>query len=438
LNKVKQKDSDKQYLVIYPEMGMAGDMFSSALISLGVPEEKMKQAMLIAAKYIGEAGIEVERTPYLEGSAVKLKINLGANSDHLLIDDARIYLNKILDELEITSSYRDFALKALEILAAAEREAHSNQWLNDDLPGLEVVGIARTPYTKKSETPYQPLATGDSSEESFYIEVFDQFQPGLMGLDSFSHLDVISFMHQSKGYSLTVVPPWQDDRGGKKQVGLFASRSPNRPSPLGLTLTKISSIEGNRIYTGQLDLFDGTPIVDIKPHIGAMDRKSHRIGNDGWLEGSDHLRLHKEGVPHRHSQEKTVLHEAQDILIDIIGAAYGLQYLGISLGKVLCVMPVSVGGGMIRFSHGLLPVPAPAVAAILKNYKIPNVSGPVESELLTPTGVAILAALQPEWQVGNDELLGNVGDRMRYGYGMGTKILELPNVLKLALINMDN
>lgn len=432
----KQTINDKQYLLISPEMGMAGDMFSSALISLGVPDDKMKQAMITAAKYIGEASIDVERAPYLKGSAVKLKIRLGANSDHLLIDDARIYLDKILDKLEITSFYRDFALNTLEILADAERESHSNQWLNDDLPGLEVVGIARTPYTKKKETPYQPTAKEDSSDESFYIEIFDQFQSGLKGLDSFSHLDVIAFLHQSKGYSLTVVPPWQNDGGGKKQVGLFASRSPNRPSPLGLTLTQILSIEGNRIYTTQLDLFDETPVVDIKPHIGSMDKESNRVGNDGWLEGSDHLRLHKEGVPHQHNQEKTVLHEAQDILIDITGAAYGLQYLGIDPKNILCDRPVAIGGGKIRFSHGLLPVPAPAVAAILKKHRIPNVSGPVETELLTPTGAAILAALKPEWY-GRSIDLNDEWKELKYGYGMGTKKLELPNALEVVLIEKN-
>ena len=432
----EQTINEKQYLLINPKMGMAGDMFSSALMALGVPEKKMIRAMLIAAEYIGTATIETERSLHLENSALKLKIQLGANSDHLMIDDARKYLNKILDDLNILTSYRDFALKALEILANAEREAHSNQWLNGELPGLEVVGVARTPYSEKKGTPYQPFLEGDVSKESCYIEIFDQFLPGLKGLDSFSHLDVISFLHQSKGYSLTVVPPWKDDQGGEKQVGLFASRSPNRPSPLGLTLTQILSIEGNRIYTGQLDLFDGTPIVDIKPHIGSMDKKS-RIGNDGWLQGSDHLRLHKEGIPHRHNEEKTVLHEAQDILIDIVGAAYGLQYLGVSLRNVLCVMPVAVGGGMIKFSHGTLPVPAPAVAAILKNYKIPSVSGPVESELLTPTGAAILAALQPEWFNEKRVGLDNVWKELKYGYGMGTKKLELPNVLEVVLIEKN-
>ncbi len=434
---VEKNILDNKYLLINPKMGMAGDMFSAALMALGVPEKKMIRAMLIAAEYIGTATIHTERFPHLGNKALKLKIQLGANSDHLLIDDARNYLHKVLDDLKILTPYRDFALNTLEILAAAEREAHSNLWLNGELPGLEVVGVARTPYFKKNGAPYQPFAAADVSKECCYIEIFDQFLPGLKGLSSFSHLDIISFLHQSKGYSLTVAPPWKDDQGGKKQIGLFASRSPNRPSPLGLTLTKITSIEGNRIYTGQLDLYDGTPIVDIKPHIGSMDEKSHSVGNDGWLQGSDHIRLHKEGIPHRHSEEKTVLHEAQDILIDIVGAAYGLQYLGISLRKVLCVMPVAVGGGKIKFSHGLLPVPAPAVAAILKNYRIPNVSGPVESELLTPTGAAILAALEPEWCDGKHIGLDDEWQEVKHGYGMGTKKLELTNVLEVMLIEKN-
>ncbi len=426
---------DNLYLLISAGMGMAGDMFSSALISLGVPENEMIQAMLEAARHIGAAEIKVKTVARDDMDAKGLDIQLDTSSEHLTIDEARLHLEKVMDEVGILSPYSDFAFSTLEILGEAEREAHVGKWLEEDPLRLEVIGMARTPYSIENGAPYQPFMVDDNDNEAFYIEIFEQFLPGIKGLDTFSHLDVIAYLNQSKGYSLTVSPPWKKGEGTERQVGLFASRSPNRPSPLGLTTMKIKKITGNRIYTGPMDLFDATPVVDIKPHIGSLDEKESRIGNDGWLEGSDHLRLHQEGVPHRHSAEKTVLHEAQDILIDITGAAFGLQYLGILPERVLCNVPVSVGGGKIRFSHGLLPVPAPAVTAILRKHRIPHVTGPVDVELLTPTGAALLAAMKPEWT----QLSGILTDENKWkilktAYGMGTMKLERPNVVKVILL----
>ncbi|MBM4372162.1 MAG: DUF111 family protein, partial [Deltaproteobacteria bacterium] len=93
------------------------------------------------------------------------------------------------------------------------------------------------------------------------------------------------------------------------------------------------------------------------------------------------------GTPH--------LHEAQDILIDVAGAAWCLERLGGP--RVRCLAPVPAGGGVVRCSHGVLAVPAPATARILAAHGIPWAPGPVDRELLTPTGAALLAALRPDW-----------------------------------------
>jgi len=230
---------------------------------------------------------------------------------------------------------------------------------------------------------------------------------------------------------MQVTPPWQNSAGERKRVGLFASRSPNRPNPIGLTLARVRGVEGNRLLTGPLDLFDGTPIIDIKPHVRTLDQTS--VGNDGWLADGDHLELHKKGVPHSHSGEEAVLHEAQDILLDVMGAAAGLQHLGVDLNRVACFTPVAVGGGVITFSHGTLPAPAPATAAILKQHRIPHVSGPVDVELLTPTGAAILAALHPIWRCRQSPSATEV---MARGMGLGTKNLRPLNALRLALVDL--
>lgn len=85
---------------------------------------------------------------------------------------------------------------------------------------------------------------------------------------------------------------------------------------------------------------------------------------------------------------------------------------------------------MVRFSHGTLPVPAPAVAAILKRHRIPHVSGPEDVELLTPTGAALLAALRPKWR---PREMGPEYQVARRGLGLGTRVLKTTNGLWLGL-----
>ncbi len=125
---------------------------------------------------------------------------------------------------------------------------------------------------------------------------------------------------------------------------------------------------------------------------------------------------------HPPGDEETFLHEAQDIVIDIIGAVTGLQQLDIEPGaELLC--PVSVGGGHVHFSHGTHSIPAPATAVILKEYHIEWKKGPVDLELFTPTGAAILAALGSSLNTSIDiETL----DVVSTGKARGTKILEIP------------
>jgi hypothetical protein len=124
--------------------------------------------------------------------------------------------------------------------------------------------------------------------------------------------------------------------------------------------------------------------------------------------------------PHTHDHEESFLHEAQDIVIDIMGAVTGMQELDIEpRAELLC--PVSVGGGRVHFSHGTYDVPAPATAVILKEYRIEWKKGPIEVELFTPTGAAILAAL--------GSLVNrapNPGTPAAAGKARGSKILDIP------------
>ncbi len=124
---------------------------------------------------------------------------------------------------------------------------------------------------------------------------------------------------------------------------------------------------------------------------------------------------------HRHEHD-AFLHEAQDIVIDIMGAVMGMQVLQVEPGGRL-LSPVSVGGGLVKFSHGTLPVPAPAAEIIMEQYRIQWQKGPLELELATPTGVAILAALGAR-----ESNPAALKDRRiaASGTARGTKILDIP------------
>jgi len=413
--------SARKILTIDPQMGMAGDMFSAALIGLGLPVKEVTSAMERAGANIGNVRIKTEQVDTEQGTGIRLKIDFQGNEEHLAADSAQNFLEKCLKIENISETYADFARYALKILIDAERQAHSSAHLDIGQMMNTPIGIVHSPYIK--EAPYQPNLTKDGP---FFINIFPEFQEGIRNLDSFSHIYVLSYLHNSHGYSLSVTPPWQKP-GQENRVGVFASRSPNRPTPIGLTLTELKSVEESRIYVGPLDLFNGTPVIDIKPHLKSVD--DIHIGNDGWLKDSQHLRLHQEGIPHTHSGEEAVLHEAQDILMDIIGSAKGLDLLQVDLENVICLSPVRVGGGKIHFSHGTLEVPAPATRSILRSKEIPHATGPVMTELLTPTGAALLAALKPRWQAREMGLSGI----KHTGLGLGEKKLNPLNVLKVYL-----
>jgi len=134
---------------------------------------------------------------------------------------------------------------------------------------------------------------------------------------------------------------------------------------------------------------------------------------------TSHSNHHSHGHEH---EEETFLHEAQDIVIDIMGAVSGMQQLDIEPGaRLLC--PVSVGGGRVHCSHGTLSIPAPATSIILEQYHIEWKKGPIDRELFTPTGAAILAALGSETV--KAEAFNKV-EKIATGKARGTKILDIP------------
>jgi len=146
---------------------------------------------------------------------------------------------------------------------------------------LQPIGIIHSPYKDRGEAPYQ----GRKSREISRIELFKEFEEGLHDIEGFSHIIVIYWFHESQGYRLLVRTPWDD-----APHGLFATRSPHRPCPLALTTAELVDREKNVLKVKGLDAVDGTPLLDIKPYVPALDERS--VVKLGWLEG----KLRKERI----------------------------------------------------------------------------------------------------------------------------------------------
>jgi len=138
---------------------------------------------------------------------------------------------------------------------------------------LKPIGTIHSPYKSREEAPYQ----GYGREEICAVELFPEFEEGLKDIEGFSHLILIYWFHKSKGYSLNVKTPWDTT-----PHGLFTTRSPNRPCPLGLCVVELLAREGKILKVKGLDALDGTPLLDIKPYISSLDAKTD--AKAGWLE----------------------------------------------------------------------------------------------------------------------------------------------------------
>ena len=137
------------------------------------------------------------------------------------------------------------------------------------------IGVIHTPFTDVDGMPIQPIAAAGIRGT---IDLDPGFAAGLLGLDGFSHLILLYHLHQVRAPRLTVTP-FLDDR----PHGIFATRSPARPNPVGLSTVRLVRVVGSTIEIEDVDMLDGTPLLDIKPYIPAFDdRPGARVG---WFTG---------------------------------------------------------------------------------------------------------------------------------------------------------
>jgi tRNA-Thr(GGU) m(6)t(6)A37 methyltransferase TsaA len=135
------------------------------------------------------------------------------------------------------------------------------------------IGVIHSRFKESTGIPRQAVG---ASDEKGQIEIFDEFSEGLKDLSGFSHVLVVFHMHIVLKSSLKACPPWDG-----KEHGVFATRSPYRPNPIGVSVVRLESIEQNILHISGVDMADGTFVLDIKPYIPDLNPTDDiRIG---WL-----------------------------------------------------------------------------------------------------------------------------------------------------------
>ena len=138
---------------------------------------------------------------------------------------------------------------------------------------MDPIGVVRTPYTDTKQIPKGPGAKHDAEG---VIELRPELEEGLLDIEGFSHLYVLWVFDRSTDYALVGIPPVDT-----RPHGVFATRSPRRPNPIGLTTVKLIRREGNRLVVAGVDMLDGTPVLDIKPYLSSVPAAELRRG---WLD----------------------------------------------------------------------------------------------------------------------------------------------------------
>jgi tRNA-Thr(GGU) m(6)t(6)A37 methyltransferase TsaA len=136
------------------------------------------------------------------------------------------------------------------------------------------IGVIHSPFKEPKGTPIQP-ASAKGIEGT--VEIFPEYTDGLLDIDGFSHIILIYHFHLSKPYSL-IAKPFMDNR----PHGIFTIRGPSRPNPIGISVIRLVKVKENILDVQDLDIIDGTPLLDIKPYVPEFDKTV--VTRIGWLE----------------------------------------------------------------------------------------------------------------------------------------------------------
>ena len=140
------------------------------------------------------------------------------------------------------------------------------------------IGVVHSPFKVPQDIPIQAAA---AKGVRGHVEVSKEYAQGLQDVDGFSHLILIYHFHLARDYSL-LVKPFLD----KKIHGVFSTRAPSRPNPVGISVVRLAEMEKNLLHILDVDIVDGTPLLDIKPFVPDFDQR--RVEKIGWLTQNIH------------------------------------------------------------------------------------------------------------------------------------------------------
>jgi len=141
---------------------------------------------------------------------------------------------------------------------------------------MEPIGIIHSPFKELKGMPIQPAGAAGVKGT---VEVFEEYRAGLKDLDGFSCIILLYRFHKSRGFSLHVTPFMDSEKRG-----LFATRAPKRPNPIGLSVVRLERIDDGVLHIENVDILDGTPLLDIKPYVPEFD--VYEKIRTGWLEAA--------------------------------------------------------------------------------------------------------------------------------------------------------
>jgi tRNA-Thr(GGU) m(6)t(6)A37 methyltransferase TsaA len=152
--------------------------------------------------------------------------------------------------------------------------------MTDSVFEMRPIGRVRSPYQDRSQVPKGP---GAEHRAEGTLELRPEFEPGLADIEGFSHLFVLWVFDRAEGYDLVARVPLDEET----PHGVFASRSPRRPNPIGLTVVELLGRDGPRLHVRGLDMLDGTPILDVKPYLSGV---APELLRRGWVAEAEERR----------------------------------------------------------------------------------------------------------------------------------------------------
>ena len=162
--------------------------------------------------------------------------------------------------------------------------------MNSVVLALRPIGVVHSPHTEPAGTPIQPRYAADCHGE---VEVDPAYEEALDDIDGFERIWLIYWLHRSRPYRAKIVP-FRDTQ----LRGLFATRSPSRPNPIGMSVVRLHGREGNRLKISGVDIVDGTPLLDIKPYVPRFDVYPDAAA--GWLDADS---AHREQADDRFQED---------------------------------------------------------------------------------------------------------------------------------------